>query len=356
MEIVRTPNDFTPEWLSAALRDAGILNSGKVAALTVETIGTGQMGSVVRLTPVYDGVNADAPATVVAKLASLSETSRKTGIALGVYEAEVRFYQHVADTVGMRTPRCWFAGIEPAEGWFTLLLEDLGAYETGNVMSGGSVARARLALAELVRLQTPRWEDPALRSFPWLADLKRTEGFFSLFPGSLAGFGETFGPVLDADLLRLAQRVIPHAAEYVRGWSAPFVVQHGDYRLDNMLFGCDGSHSPLAVVDWQTVRLGPPLLDAAFYLGGSLTVEERRRDERELLREYHDALLVSGVRDFSWQACWDSYRLHSLYGFFMAVGTSMLVGQSERGLAMYKSSVEHHGAHVLDLDAEALFH
>ena len=31
---------------------------------------------------------------------------------------------------------------------------------------------------------------------------------------------------------------------------------HGDYRLDNMLFGSRGGDRPLTVVDWQTVRLG----------------------------------------------------------------------------------------------------
>lgn len=354
--IIRKPEDFTPAWLTATLTEAGALKNGKVASLSVQTIGTGQMGSVVRLTPVYEGADAGAPKTLVGKLASLSDTSRMTGVALGVYEAEVRFYQHVADTVAIRTPRCWFAAYDPAQGWFTLLFEDVSAYETGNVMEGGTVARARLALAELVKLQASRWDDPSLKDYPWLADLSRSAGVFSLFPKSLPGFKETFGPALDKALIGLAERVTPRAVDYLQGWRGPFAIQHGDYRLDNMLFGVSPEHSPLVVVDWQTVRLGPPLLDAAFYLGGSLSPQQRRDNEQELIREYHDALLAAGVRDFSWQACWEGYRLHALYGFLMAVGTSMLVQQNERGLAMYKSSAERHGAHVLDLDAEALFH
>lgn len=122
-----------------------------------------------------------------------------------------------------------------------------------------------------------------------------------------------------------------------------------------MLFGHDSEHSPLIVVDWQTVRLGSPMVDAAFYLGAGLSTKLRQRHEQELIRDYHEQLLAMGVRDFSWQACWDGYRLHALYGFFMAVGTSMLVQQNERGLAMYKTSLERHGAHVLELNAEALF-
>ena len=44
----------------------------------------------------------------------------------------------------------------------------------------------------------------------------------------------------------------------------------GDYRLDNMLI--DGSQSPpkVTVVDWQSLRLGPPMNDVAYFLGAGL--------------------------------------------------------------------------------------
>lgn len=353
--IIRNPAEFTPAWLTDTLTKAGALTKGHVSNLTVETVGTGQLGSVVRLTPTYEGADEFAPNTIIAKLASVSETSRQTGVAMGVYEAEVRFYQQISRTVEIRTPRCWFAEFDPTEGWFTLLFEDLGAYSVGNVIEGGTVEQARLALQQLVRLQEPRWNDPSLLDLPWLADQRRTVGLFSLFPGALDGFSKTFAPLIDPELIRLAERVVPRSVEYISRLDGPRVIQHGDYRLDNMLFGHDSDHSPLIVVDWQTVRLGSPMVDAAFYLGAGLSTELRQRHEQELIRDYHEQLLAMGVKDFSWQACWDGYRLHALYGFFMAVGTSMLVQQNERGLAMYKASLERHGAHVLELNAEALF-
>ena len=42
---------------------------------------------------------------------------------------------------------------------------------------------------------------------------------------------------------------------------------HGDYRLDNMLFGTAGADRALTVVDWQTVSWGPALTDLAYFLG-----------------------------------------------------------------------------------------
>ncbi len=67
--------------------------------------------------------------------------------------------------------------------------------------------------------------------------------------------------------VEVCERLIPS----VDGWYAdrrpPLGLVHGDYRLDNLLFGRGGCH----VVDWQTVGWGPALLDASYFLGNGLT-------------------------------------------------------------------------------------
>ena len=67
---------------------------------------------------------------------------------------------------------------------------------------------------------------------------------------------------------------------------------HGDYRLDNLLFA---ERHGVTVLDWQTVSWGPPLVDASYFLGGCLPIEERRGHEERLLRGYHEQLLAHGV-------------------------------------------------------------
>lgn len=348
--IIKTADDITPAWLTHILQQKDLLSADQqVTSLSANTIGTGQMGSVARITPTYSEPCA-APETLIAKLAATNETSRQTGIKLGVYEAEVRFYEQIADTVDMRTPHCWLADFDHNEGWFTLLLEDLGDYETGNVLTGGSVERARLAIDQLVKLHTSRWNDTHLSSLDWLT-APRAEQLFGLFTQALEPFKALFANRISPELLALAEQVIPKATDYVRNWQGPKVIQHGDYRLDNMLFGTTASHDPVVVVDWQTLRLGPPMLDLAFYLGTGLSIEDRRQHEASLVKGYHQALLTAGITDYSWEQCWKDYRLHTLYGFYMAVGTSVLVEQTERGLEMYTLSLVQHGSHALDLNA-----
>jgi Ecdysteroid kinase-like family len=353
--LLKTREQITPRWLTAVLQKKHILRPAEtVHSLQVDIIGTGQMGCVARLTPRYDADSRSAPETLIAKLATTNETSRRTSNQLGLYEAEVRFYQGIASSVDIRIPQCWFADFEPEEGHFTLLLEDLNGYEIGDVLQPGSLKKAQFAIRELVKLHTSRWDDPELQAMEWLS-APRFEQIFAHFPKSLEGFVELFRSKLDPALIALAERLLPKSLDYVARWQGPKVIQHGDYRLDNMVFGQSPEHSPVVVLDWQTVSLGPPMVDLAYYLGSGLSIAHRRNHERILLKDYHQKLIDAGIDNYSWEDCWNDYRLHSMFGFFLTTGMSVLVGdKNERSMAMFEISTRHHGAHVLDLRADEL--
>jgi thiamine kinase-like enzyme len=354
-QLIRAPAEITRTWLTSVLQDKELLKPTEhVKALGVQTIGTGQMGCVARLTVHYDTDTPAAPKNLIAKLATSNETSRHTSNRLGLYEAEVRFYQQIAQSVDIRTPHCWFAELDVNEGHFTLLLEDLNGYESGDVLQPGTLNKAQLAINELVKLHTSRWNDPELQAMDWLS-APRFAQIFALFPNSLEGFVELFKDKLDRSLIALAERLLPKSLDYVARWHGPRVIQHGDYRLDNMVFGQRPEHSPIVVLDWQTVCLGPPLLDLAYYLGAGLPTHERRNHEKQLLESYYQGLVDAGIKGYSWGNCWNDYRLHSMFGFYLTAGMSVLVGQkSERSMAMFEMSTRHHGAHVLDLRSDEL--
>lgn len=93
-------SDLTQAWLTAVLRGAGVLTSGQVIAARTESVGNGMVAATVRIHLSYDAMaDATAPATLVAKMTSIHEASHKTGVALSVYEKEVRFYQDIAPDV-----------------------------------------------------------------------------------------------------------------------------------------------------------------------------------------------------------------------------------------------------------------
>src|SRR5207247_1558631 len=103
--------------------------------------------------PVY--ADGDGPASVVAKLAAADDTSRATGVQLGAYEREIRFYRELAPRIGGPLAGCLLSMYDPAEGWFTLVLEDVSPALQGDQIAGCSVDGASRALRGLAELHAP---------------------------------------------------------------------------------------------------------------------------------------------------------------------------------------------------------
>jgi hypothetical protein len=332
------------------LRESGALSAeASVDGFDVTPIGTGQMSQSYRFALHMNGGGLE---TVVVKLAASDDTSRSTGIGLGIYEREIRFYQEVAPRVKGPVAGCHHAEFDPAEGWFTLVLEDAAPAVPGDQIAGCTVEDARLAMRELARLHAPVWEDALLDSAEWLNQPSLIDG--AVAGQLLIGFLERYDARLAPEHRGLVERFIGRLDEYLADRPRPFSIVHGDYRLDNMLFGDGAGAKPLTVVDWQTVSWGPPLLDAAYFLGAGLEVDARRESEEELVRTYYDNLLTLGVEGFDWDACWEEYRRTTFHGVLMAVVSPMLVVRTERGDDMFMTSLARHSQHVIDLDGEEL--
>jgi hypothetical protein len=352
VHIADTPEQLTPAWLTEAL--AGVLDGGAVTAVSPTPVGTGQMCDSVRLALTYDGpVPEGAPASVIAKLPAADPQSRATGLALRSYETEVRYYQQLAPTLGIRTPRAFHADIDVTTGSFVLLLEDLAPARQGDQLAGCTLPEAEAALDQLVGLHAPRWADPALGELEWLVrDPEASRTFMlGLLPNLWAGFTERYADRLGPEVHEVGGGVLVGLERYLDDGS-PRTVTHGDYRLDNLLFGGPAEAPTVAVVDWQTCALGNALSDVAYFIGAGLLVDDRRPNEEALVRRYHDRLVAAGV-ELAWQDCWRSYRRGTVAGVIMALAASMLVARTERGDDMFMVMAERHARHALDVDALA---
>lgn len=340
-------DDLDAAWLTDVLARHGM---GTVTARDATAIGTGQVADSVRLTLTWDPPESGPP-TLVAKVTAADETSRAAAAATRTYEVEVGFYSDLAHALPVRSPRCYHAAYDEKTLGYVVVLEDLAPATQGDQITGCSPAEAAAALDELAQLHAPRWGDPELSEFAWLA--RHSEAY----PDELAvlvtimapGFIERYGPLLSPDVVSLAERFVPRVAAYVRAQQPPLTIVHGDFRVDNLLFG----QERVGVVDWQTVALGPGLTDVAYLLGASLPADVRRVEEERLVRTYWEKLCVLGV-DLDWERCWSDYRRYTFGGLIMAIIASMLVGRTDRGDEMFLAMAERHGRHALDLGSEAL--
>jgi hypothetical protein len=351
-DLIRRPEDLTPDWLTVVLRGSGAAKGcATVTRFEASAIGTGQMSESYRVVMSWDDPAA-GPKSVVIKLASTDETSRATGIGLGIYEREIRFYRELAPRVGGPIAACHIALYDERQGWFTLAIEDAAPALQGDQIAGCGVEEARLALRQLARLHAPVWDDDRLGAADWLNQPPVVNQ--AIVEQLARGFLERYDERLTREHRALVERFAPRVDGWLADRRKPFSIAHGDYRLDNLLFGVPDSPKPLTVVDWQTVSWGPPLLDAAYFLGSGLAVEDRREHERALVREYHERLLALGVEGFGWEACWEEYRRRTFHGVLMAVVASMVVQRTERGDDMFMTSLARHAQQVLDLEAEEL--
>jgi hypothetical protein len=345
-KIVRTLDELDGEWLQAAL------HTGPIRSFTAAHIGTGQMSDSHRISLDYADPDGAGPATVVLKIASADSSSRATGVGLGIYEREVRFYSELAPRIGGPLATCRVASYDEVEGWFTLLLEDVAPALPGDQLAGCSVEQARLAMRALARLHAPVLEDRELASSGWLNRPSPVSGALvsQLLPAFLERYGEHIAPEHRA----LCARFVPRVQAWLDARHPPQGLVHGDFRLDNLLFGQPGSARALTVVDWQTVGWGGAMADAAYFLGGGLEPELRRECERELFAEYHEALCAQGMRGFALEDCWNEYRRHAFAGVLMAIVASMLVERTARGDEMFIAMLARHSQQALDLDSESL--
>ena len=345
LPLIESPGDLSAQWLTA------VLGRGTVTAFEVSRIGTGQMSECYRVMLTYSA-GETGPASVVLKVAAADASSRQTGMAMGLYEREVRFYTDIAPGVGGPVAPCHHAAYDPSTGAFDLVLDDAAPATVGDEIRGATDDQAILALRQLGLVHAPLLGDDALAHAAWLnSESPVNQALISaLYAGFIDRYADQVIPEHRAVCERFVASFDAHMAAEDAGGRRGLV--HGDYRLDNMLFGQAGADRPLTVVDWQTVTWGPAFTDVAYFLGCALPIEQRRAGGDDLLAAYHDALgPSSGV---TLDEVREGVRRQSFFGVLMAIVSPMLVERTQRGDAMFMTMIARHCQHVLDTDALSL--
>jgi hypothetical protein len=343
--VIERPDDLTSEWLTAAL------GAGQVTGFRFERIGTGQMSECYRVSLNYADGEAGGPASVVLKVAATDPNSRQTGLALGLYEREVRFYTDIAPQLGGGpVAPCHHSAFDPETGAFDLLLGDAAPATVGDELRGASVEQAELALTELGRVHAAA-HAAAADGAPMAEWLVRDAPVSQpMLAGLYAAFVERYADAITPQQREVCERLVESFDAYLAAESdRPKGLVHGDYRLDNMLFGETGADRPLTAVDWQTVTWGPALTDVAYFIGCALPVDRRREHYDALLQAYHRALGTDAP--LTLDQVREEVRRQSFFGVTMAIVSSMLVERTERGDEMFMTMLERHCSHVLDTGA-----
>lgn len=353
MKIPSAVQDVTPEWLTQALREAGIIDRASVSSLDIQLFeGQGFVGQVARVVLRYDQLEEGAPGSLIVKLPSADETRRADVARRGLYEREIRFYEELADQIELRTPRLYYSAMDTEAEEYVLLIEDMAPARVGDNVAGCSLAEAELAIRNLARIHAAWWESPRLAGLDWLpvfyADPEQAQ---TRFGESWGPFLERFGDMMPASMTEVGEKLKSNVAYVVSSiGESPRTLIHGDFRLDNLFFSTDEDGIALAAADWQTVSQSKGVFDVAYFLAWSLQPEQRRAKEMELLGMYHSMLLDSGVAGYDFDQCLKEYRLFMLFTFIRGVLVGANVDLShERVGRLLRTLLERTVAAVLDL-------
>lgn len=301
----------TPDWLAAALRERGALPRGQVTRVTPGQPQATFASLVWRLEAAYSGdAPADAPRRLFLKIS-------RPDLAPGEFDPEqlrreIVFYSEVAPAMmgaAFIIP-CYGAACDPATGASHLLLCDVSA--THVACAAPSPRNCELAIDALADLHACWWDDPRLgvsvgrfptpeeRRQEW-ADAERCAA------GLVAALGDQLPPPWRAVYERVPSALPDLYRRHATGRNLTLV--HGDAHLGNFLFPADEQAGGAYLLDWQFWHPTIGGTDLAFMMATDWPAETRRALEQPLLRRYHERLLAGGVRDYSWDACWDDYRL-----------------------------------------------
>jgi hypothetical protein len=310
VQIPENAEDVTPEWLTAALTGAGVLHEGRVVAARWERVGEefGFTGLVGRVEVRYEEPAGELPASLIVKLPMATcETAsgwrarqeRDPALMRQYYERCVRECRFYRETPVTFAPRLYHAAADDASQRAVLLLEDLSGGRQGDVLRGCSTEDAALVIDELAPFHAQWWGERALASgFPVSGQDPQVRQ--ERYAARVDLFLERFGDRLPTDLVEVLDRLrsqLVVVGEALRARAKTLI--HADLHLDNVLFDARGDGRSVTVLDWQTVCVGPPVSDVALFLFDSLSVEDRRAAESELLERYIGLLSMNGVRGYS---------------------------------------------------------
>ena len=336
------------EWIADLLVVHGGLESGSISKIEREPMGEG-IGQVGEFCKLVVTSNQDERFSYFLKLRAPVEGMHQVALRYKMYENEVRFYQELAKTLDVRTPKVVFADYDPETENVALLMEFMDGWHSPDQISGASHHQACLAIQEIPKISAPYWN--RTKEIPWVAtmktdhfwssiqDVKACEDiFYDRFGGDLSISRTEFGNLVDS-----WSRVLTELSEGL------LTLTHYDYRIENLFFSA--GEDRVAVIDWQLMACVKPSWDFAYLIGTNIDTSIRRENQQEYIQLYLDGLRQRGI-DYSERQLREDMKW-TLLGLSVipVIGGSNFDVDNDRSFELYRMISKRHFETVCDYDA-----
>jgi Phosphotransferase enzyme family len=336
-----------PRWLSAALgqRFPGLEVTSVVPGPVVSRIST---NARFRIT-CHDGLPPELPAELCIKgyFADCSDSAASARTA-GVPEA--LFYRHLAGNTGVRTLDCFYSDVDPVTQHGVVITGDVAAQGATflDALSPYSADQVAQSLEQYAILHGRTW-DVGRSDESWLAPRLRA----TMKARGLREISGNFdGPIGIGvpDEVREAEHLLATIGRLSTflDTARPRCLLHGDAHVGNLYL--DASGRP-CLLDWQLVQRGPWYLDVGYHIACTMSPDERRQSESDLLAHYLDRLRFEAGDAPTWDDAWCGIGMGMVYGFFLwAITLKMAPPITAAMLERLGSSVADHDAYHAMVD------
>jgi aminoglycoside phosphotransferase (APT) family kinase protein len=342
LSIPRDWEEITPAWMTDALRsrhpDAVV---GDVQVVLRDD-GTNRRA---RLGLTYSA--GTGPATVFAKAVDPAH-AELVALTSGLFHEPRLFNAGVV--LPLDHPAVYAAIIDEDASDFLMIMEDVVARgaDPRDSTRPMTVDQVASGVGGLAKLHSEFWGD-RITSDPALSWVEPFVAFAGLEYAPLEIAHERLGDSVPAEIPTMTgtDLFVDIWARYIGTLTeAPQTLLHGDPHIGNTYVLPDDT---VGFLDWQMVRRGNFALDLGYFLQGALTIEDRRRSERDLVEEYRGALSLPADDMPSADEVWLRYRASVAHGLAIWIAT-LSGGDAWQGAEICLALAQRYAAAFVDLD------
>jgi aminoglycoside phosphotransferase (APT) family kinase protein len=342
LSIPRDWAGITPAWMTDALRrhhpDAVV---GDIEVVLRDD-GTNRRA---RLGLTYSA--GTGPATVFAKAVDPAH-AELVALTSGLFHEPRLFNAGVV--LPLDHPAVYAAIIDEDASDFLMIMEDVVARgaDPRDSTRPMTVDQVASGVGGLAKLHSEFWGD-RITSDPALSWVEPFVAFAGLEYAPLEIAHERLGDSVPAEIPAMTgtDLFVDIWARYIGTLTeAPQTLLHGDPHIGNTYVLPDDT---VGFLDWQMVRRGNFALDLGYFLQGALTIEDRRRSERDLVEEYRGALSLPADDMPSADEVWLRYRASVAHGLAIWIAT-LSGGDAWQGAEICLALAQRYAAAFVDLD------
>ncbi len=345
---IPTVNELTTTWFTELLRSSGDIDDAtSVASAEISRFGSDEsmMSALYRASLAYDGPTS-GPASLIVKLASDSPEQRFVAKMTKFYEREIRFYNEIAAKMTVAVPRCYLAQIDTEDQSFVLVLDEVAGWRQVDQIVGVGYDDAVAALQELADLHVPFWgqdlDSEAETFFRFDSPL-----LHAMIPDLFAGDWAKARPKVVDELPPEFVAVLDHRRENTKklleSMHGPDTFCHGDYRIDNLLFGSDGA---VMALDYQLGSIAHGMTDVAYFISQSVADDVAATRADDLIRAYIDRLATHGI-EVDFHEAMTPYRAGLVFYVAIPVGILTFEGVPPRADQLARTMLRRAAAEIL---------